>query len=72
MNIFADSDFIWSEEHPDRLEYLGNEFRTRYGIDVSSLSRGDIDWNAVAADDIDYAMVRVGYRGYGQRHPEHG
>ena len=24
-----------------------------------------IDWDAVAADDIDYAMVRVGYRGYG-------
>ena len=64
LNIFADSDFIWSEEHPDRLEYLGNEFRTRYGIDVSSY-QGDIDWDAVAADDIDYAMVRVGYRGYG-------
>ena len=64
LNIFADSDFIWSGEHPDRLEYLGDEFRTRYGIDVSSY-QGDIDWDAVAADDIDYAMVRVGYRGYG-------
>ena len=64
LNVFSNSDFIWSEEHPDRLEYLGDEFRTRYGIDVSSY-QGTIDWAAVAADDIDYAMVRVGYRGYG-------
>ena len=64
LNVFSDSDFIWSENHPDRLEYLGDEFRTRYGIDVSSY-QGNIDWDAVAADDIDYAMVRVGYRGYG-------
>ena len=41
LNIFADSDFIWSEEHPDRLEYLGDEFRTRYGIDVSSYQGDD-------------------------------
>ena len=64
LNVFSDSDFIWSEDHPDRLEYLGDEFHTRYGIDVSSY-QGDIDWDAVAADNIDYAMVRVGYRGYG-------
>lgn len=64
LNVFSDSDFIWSGDHPDRLEYLGDEFRTRYGIDVSSY-QGDIDWDAVAADGIDYAMVRVGYRGYG-------
>ena len=64
LNVFSDSDFIWSEEHPDRLEYLGDEFHTQYGIDVSSY-QGSIDWDAVAADDVDYAMVRVGYRGYG-------
>lgn len=32
------------------------------GIDVSS-HQGEIDWNAVAADGISFAMIRVGYRG---------
>lgn len=34
------------------------------GIDVS-YHNGTIDWNAVAATGIDYAILRVGYRGYG-------
>ena len=34
-----------------------------YGIDVSS-HQGEIDWAAVAADGIDFAMIRVGYRGF--------
>lgn len=37
---------------------------TRYGIDVSSF-QGEIDWDAVADDNIDFAMVRVGFRGTG-------
>ena len=27
--------------------------------------QGNIDWNAVAADGITFAIIRVGYRGYG-------
>ena len=46
------------------MEYLGDEFRTRYGVDISSY-QGTVDWNAVANDNIDFAMIRVGYRGYG-------
>lgn len=34
----------------------------RRGIDVSEL-QGEIDWKAVAADGIEFAFVRVGYRG---------
>lgn len=34
------------------------------GIDVSSW-QGDIDWKQVASDNIDFAIIRVGYRGYG-------
>ena len=34
------------------------------GIDVSKY-QGTIDWTAVAGDDIDFAIVRAGYRGYG-------
>jgi len=33
-------------------------------IDVSTYN-GDIDWNAVKAAGVDYAIIRVGYRGYG-------
>ncbi len=33
-----------------------------YGIDVSKW-QGKIDWQAVASDDIDFAIIRIGYRG---------
>ena len=33
------------------------------GIDVS-YHQGDIDWAAVKADGIDFAILRLGYRGY--------
>ncbi|MDE5884275.1 MAG: Ig-like domain-containing protein [Oscillospiraceae bacterium] len=33
------------------------------GVDVSRY-QGDINWKDVAADGVDYAIVRVGYRGY--------
>ena len=35
LNVFSDVDFIWTGEENEnqrRLEYLGGEFRTRYGI----------------------------------------
>lgn len=35
------------------------------GIDVSS-HQEEIDWGAVADAGVDYAMIRVGYRGYDQ------
>ena len=38
--------------------------RTARGIDVSKY-QGRIDWNAVKADGITFAIIRVGYRGYG-------
>ena len=34
------------------------------GIDVSAY-QGNVNWNQVAASGIEFAMVRVGYRGYG-------
>lgn len=36
------------------------------GVDVS-LFQGNIDWNRVAKSGIKFAMVRLGYRGYGQK-----
>ena len=37
---------------------------TARGIDVSKF-QGSIDWNAVKADGITFAIIRCGYRGYG-------
>ena len=38
--------------------------QTLRGIDVSS-HNGTIDWNAVAAQGIEFAFIRIGFRGYG-------
>ena len=37
---------------------------SRKGIDVSR-HQGAIDWNLVAGDGVEFAFIRVGYRGYG-------
>lgn len=39
------------------------EPKARRGIDVSA-HQGKIDWAAVAACGVEFAMIRVGYRGY--------
>ncbi len=36
-----------------------------HGIDVSKYQK-DIDWKAVAKAGVEYAIIRVGYRGYGK------
>ena len=43
-------------------EYPGDAYGTRLGVDVSSY-QGEIDWEAVAADGVEFAMIRCGYRG---------
>ena len=35
------------------------------GVDVSAF-QGDIDWTKVKASGIDFAIIRLGYRGYGK------
>lgn len=40
----------------------GSTVATKTGVDVSEYQH-EIDWDAVAADGIDFAMIRVGYRG---------
>ena len=46
-----------------RAHYIVDEKElTSTGVDVSS-HQGYIDWEAVAADDIQFAMLRIGYRG---------
>lgn len=42
--------------------YEDENYRTVTGIDVSEY-QGDIDWEAVKADGIDFAIIRLGFRG---------
>jgi GH25 family lysozyme M1 (1,4-beta-N-acetylmuramidase) len=63
--ILSSGDFAWADR--GRLNYLSNDFNTRFGIDVSAYQNrattGGIDWSAVAADGVQFALVRVGLRG---------
>lgn len=43
---------------------VGGSSRALKGIDVSKF-QGNINWNSVRADGVDYAFIRLGYRGYG-------
>ena len=46
-----------------RMTYEAEGKRGRTGIDVSAYQK-EIDWPAVAADGVDFAILRLGYRGY--------
>lgn len=43
--------------------YSDGSITSLMGVDVS-YHNGDIDWDKVAAQGIEFAMIRVGYRGY--------
>lgn len=48
-----------------KLSYVGDErYTSRLGVDVSH-HQGYIDWQEVKKQGIDFAFIRIGYRGYG-------
>lgn len=47
-----------------RMSYENLHGKARLGVDVSYYQDG-IDWQAVAADGVEFAIVRLGFRGYG-------
>ena len=54
-----------TEEGNQWYDYQENgESVVKRGIDVSSF-QGDIDWNKVVDDGVDFAIIRLGIRGYG-------
>ncbi len=54
-----------SEDDNGRYVYSDDGKTTsRFGIDVSS-HQGDIDWNAVKSEGVEFAFIRAVYRGYG-------
>lgn len=46
-----------------RVTYARNGKKARAGIDVSTHQK-DVDWQSVAADGIEFVMLRLGHRGY--------
>lgn len=47
------------------IEYVeGENIKSKKGIDVSKY-QGEIDWVKVKADGVEFAFIRLGYRGYG-------
>ena len=61
------NDYNWdalSYTEDGRIWYNDENYaNVTYGIDVSTY-QGEIDWQAVAAEGIDFAMIRIGFRGY--------
>ena len=47
----------------DFVVYFDGKYISRPGVDVSYY-QGDIDWNAVKAAGYQFAILRIGYRGY--------
>ena len=61
-NPYDKADFQYN-----RWNYLVLEHGESYpGVDVSAF-QGDIDWEKVSKSGIRFAMIRLGYRGYGKK-----
>lgn len=64
FNSYEDGNFIMEEDGFVSYQQEG-ETLTKKGIDVSKY-QGEIDWEAVKNDGVDYAIIRVGIRGYSE------
>ena len=58
VNPFTPEDFLDGE-------YQGKAYAALHGVDVSE-HQGEIDWASVRAGGVSFAILRAGYRGYGQ------
>ena len=61
-NTLLAADF-YTPDDGDLVRYTGDAVIAQQGVDVSYF-QGEIDWQAVKADGVDFAMIRAGYRGY--------
>ena len=55
---------IVTNENGEIQYIVDDKIKSHKGIDVSKY-QGEIDWEKVAADGVEFAMIRLGYRGYG-------
>ena len=60
-----DPKLFYSDEN-GRMRYADESRAFLTGIDVS-VFQGNINWEEVAADGIDFVILRIGYRGYGTK-----
>lgn len=61
VNSYASDGFSYDDRGWLNYEHDGK--RAAVGIDVSTY-QGDIDWEQVADSGVQFAMIRLGYRGY--------
>lgn len=53
-----------SKDNNEFLKYEDENYKTKLGIDVSSY-QGEINWKMVKEEGIKFAILRLGFRGYG-------
>lgn len=64
MHPYNTEAFVWGED--GRMTYADyKSYRTRHGIDVSEFNE-EIDWEKVKEDGIEFVIIRLGFRGYGE------
>lgn len=62
-NCYSDDNFI--DSNGIKEYYVDGKKCSTAGIDVSEF-QGNIDWHKVKQAGIDFAMIRIGFRGYGE------
>ena len=55
----------FARDEKGRMAYASGGRRARMGIDVSTHQK-EIDWQAVAGDGVEFAILRLGHRGYSE------
>lgn len=53
-------------KNENKISYEDKKYTSRLGVDVS-VFQGDIDWEQVKAAGYEFAILRIGYRGYGEK-----
>lgn len=65
--MIPENEFSYGEklvrDEKGRLHYEDDTYVSRCGIDVSAYQK-EINWEKVKDDGVDFAMIRLGYRGY--------
>ncbi|MCR5666517.1 MAG: glycoside hydrolase family 25 protein [Eubacterium sp.] len=61
-NAYTAENFVLDGQY---MTYEDDNYTSSVGVDVSKF-QGDINWKKVAAAGIEYAFIRVGYRGYSE------
>ncbi len=64
FNTYVNENFVAGDNGLVSYQKDG-EVLTKKGVDVSKY-QGEIDWEAVKNDGVDYAIIRVGIRGYSE------